>query len=387
MKNIMNFGKSFSNYDLTYKIIKIQKMCINYSKKPKEIDRVYKYRRYDNEQVKDFNEFQKNLKESRRKITEEYWEENSQIEKNYLKGLEIKQLKEKDDLRKRNLRWIIKQSWICYKDILKRKDLHQKYYAKEKVWNMAEKEMNIEKQALLNILDKQAENWLTPDTMDEKMHHILDEILPPTIISHKDYYNKLSKYALLIDSGKLEEAEKLKGSDEHMEAKNKLLFPIYQNIRKIIERLSVDSNSYYSILKKYETYKNILITKFGTIEKGEGLIEFIDLKKRVKMMLDIIDEQYSKPSKKLSLIEIQIQGILNLIISWNKYVEILYMTDEDIFKILNNSPFQDKEFEKYEKNNEENWFDEKNTETYLTSHKKSYLDSINDSTSNFNFNF
>lgn len=81
MKNIMNFGKSFSNYDLNYKIIKIQKMCINYSKKPKEIDRVYKYRRYDNEQVKDFNEFQKNLKESRRKITEEYWEENSQIEK------------------------------------------------------------------------------------------------------------------------------------------------------------------------------------------------------------------------------------------------------------------------------------------------------------------
>lgn len=348
---------------------------ITYAKKPKEIT-TYKYRRYDNIQQKERLEFFQKFKETRKEMLDQYWKDQAIIEEEFKTELQYKQKNEINKNRQVYLSFVINQSFRCRKEMKWRKDLHLKFEAKKRVWQLEEDELNKEKQALLNILDQQSENWLTPTNFDKKINSVLDEILPTTLISHKDFYNKLNKYALLLDQGDIKAAEQLKYSEEHSEFKNSLLKPLYKNLIKMIK--------IFSRPKQFEIHNHHYTQKILNPEKIE------EIKNSYNQQVKKLNNYDNTPIGKLENIEFQLKFILNMLITWNKYVEILYLTDEEISKNLKKSLEQDKEIEKINLDEEIFWneeMDSTNTDlnSFVKKQKKNYLNSILDSSKKDSF--
>lgn len=326
-----SLGKIYIN-NFNFKLNKFSSynFVVNYYKKVRNPDKIYKYRRYDEEGDKDKEEFQRQLKESRKQITETYWKEQSKIEAGYFKDFKEIQEREKIANQITSFEFIVAQSWKCAKDMHLRKLAHDRFYAKQNVWRLEDAAKSEENQALLSLIDREAEHWLTPQNFYQNISSVIDEILPHTIISHRDYYNKVNKYALLMDKGMVESAENLKNNSENSEFKNKLLEPIFTNLKKMIRHLSKNPEHVY--LEKYTSIKNKLENHYD-ITKGEGKIIhdkfkdiFTSLIEKQRILNDV-------PNNKINLIEKTLTSLINITITWNKYIEVLYMTDEEISKL------------------------------------------------------
>lgn len=217
-------------------LLKSKKQFANYFKKP--TDKIYKYKRYDMEFEREREEYQLKYKQTIDEMREQYWKDQNKIEKDYI---DFFNHREKNKLWKEESRdriWIVNNSFKCLNKMKEMMDNQKKFISKQKIWKMEDDEKHAEQQALLNLLDKQSENWLTPHNFNSRISNVLDLILPPTIGSHKDYYNKINKYALMVEEGKLEEAEEFKRKDLNQDFKNNLLEPVYTNLKRMIKSLT-----------------------------------------------------------------------------------------------------------------------------------------------------
>lgn len=353
----------------------------NYFKKVKNPTKIYKYRRYDGSYEKEKEEFIKKFKDTRKELIDTFWKEHSVVEQEYLRDFYEGNLELKKENQIKDVDFIISQSWKCAKETAYRKEAHDRFYAKQAAWRYEDSLKKQDLQGLFNIMDKQAENWLTTKNFSQKIPYVIDELLPPTVISHNDYYKKLSDYALLVDLGKLEEAENFRRGDLNIEEKNSFLGPLYDNLKKMIKNVSKTNEN------KYIEAFSILEAKIKSaynIENGKGKEIHSIFKKLFKRMVDIQRELNEKDSYKLNAIENTLSNLMNLIITWNKYVEILYITSDEMKK----------EGDKYNISNHEvatiqdyeNDYDilDTNSEDYVNRKKFQFLNNISSIDSKFN---
>ncbi len=311
-------------------LLKSKKHFANYFKKP--TNRIFKQRRFDMEFEKERDEFKENYKNAIKDIRTQYWKDQDKIESDYIEYFNFYQgnLKWKADSQDRL--WIINESFRCASKMKTLIENQQKFLAKQKIWQIEDKEKHEEQQSLLTLLDKQAENWLTPQNFSSKISNVLDLIIPPTIGSHKDYYNKINKYALMIEEGKLEEAEEFKRKDLNQDFKNSLLEPIYSNLKKMIKKLSRTPE--HEIYDEYQYIISKLKDKIN-IKEGKGKEIYDVLTEKYKSLINNIRLANQEPNNKIDLIENTLTCISSLIVAWEKYVEVLYMSNEDLYKVQN----------------------------------------------------
>jgi hypothetical protein len=179
------------------------------------------------------------------------------------------------------------------------------------------------------------QDWLTPDNIDTRLSQQMNKILPPAILSHVDYYNRINKYSLLIETGQYEKAEELKLNKKIIEYKNNLLQPLYVELKMIISHLTYnEEHSVYSLYKE-------------TINRIENFIDFKDNKSNViylkdsltflfKRLISLIRLENEKANNKIEIIEKQMKALTMILVIWNKYVDIIYMPDFDVENLLEN---------------------------------------------------
>lgn len=365
MKNILNQSK---------------KSFANYLKKPKNPDRIYKYRRFDMEYEKEKAEYQQKYKETIKDLKKQYWIDQTKAENDYIEFYRFQMGEKKYVDECKDRKWMVVESWKCLLQMRKMMENQQKFIAKQKIWHLEDKKDFEEKQSLLTLLDKQAENWLTPNNFHQKISGLLDTIVPPTIVSHKDYYKKLNRYANLLDEGKVEEAEEFKRKDLNQDFKNQLLVPIYQNLKKMI--MSVSKTPEHEIFLQYYKIKQRIENNYD-VSNGVGKEILTNIQSKFKEMVAKQRQINEKPDIKLQIIEKQLQAIISLLITWNRYIEIIYISDDDLHK-----EFKFPETEEDDISNKPYHFtlldeedDVKNDETF--SSKNIFLHNIEDSQSKY----
>lgn len=375
MKNFNQLFKkttiSLNSLNLNNQFLLSKKSFANYFKKIKNPEKIYKYRRYDGSYEKEKEEFIHKYKETRKELVDTFWKEHSVIEKEYLDDFYESQLELKKENQIKDVDFIISQAWKCAKETNHRKEAHDRFYAKQKAWRLEDSIKKDDQQGLLNLMDRQAENWLTIKNFNQKIPYVIDELLPPTVISHNDYYSKLSAYAVLVDSGELEKAEELKRGDFNIEEKNSILEPLFINLKKMIKSISKTNENKY--VEAYSIIERKLKNAYNT-ERGEGKDLLDNFKSLFKKMVEIQRQINENDSNKLIAIEHTLQNLINLIITWNKYVEILYMTADAMQKNIDELGISRREIEiipKYDDDEDANTTDE-----YITKKKLEFLNNI-----------
>lgn len=334
MKNLLlkssNIYNIKLNYNLKNSLYHINNECftVNYLRKLKNPERIYKYRRFNNEQMKEQEEFKQKYNQRVKEIREEYWKEQTKVENDYIEFFNKKEQIKNNHKNIKDKTWIIKESMNCYNNMKKMMINQQKFIAKQKLWRLEDEQKYNEKQALLTLLSQEAEkHWLTPQNFNQKISNVLDSILPPSIVSHKDYYNKLNKYSILLEQGRLEEAEVVKREDLNQTYKNKLLEPIYNNLKAMIRNISYTfEHNYYDM---YLTLKQRIENNYD-VTQGIGFEITNTLKNKFKELILKQRSINEAPNNKLELIEKQITNIMSLMITWNRYCEVLYMSNEEL---------------------------------------------------------
>jgi hypothetical protein len=184
------------------------------------------------------------------------------------------------------------------------------------------------------MLDRQAEEeWLTPDNIDTKLSQQMNQILPPTILSHVDYYRKLNTYALLLEQGYSKEAEELRLNKRIIEYKNKQLQPIYEELKTIIRHFTyTEEHSVFTLYKEtLLRIDNYLVTEDT---KNDFNLLKDNLSYLFKRLISLIREENEKPDNKLELVESQLKNLTMILVLWSRYVEIIYTPDAEVEKIL-----------------------------------------------------
>jgi hypothetical protein len=108
------------------------------------------------------------------------------------------------------------------------------------------------KHSLLSLLDEQSKSWITIENMDKKIDENINLLIPPSIITHKDYYRRLQKQAILFDQGKYDEAEEVRLNKDVINFKNKILINIYRDLKNLIRKVTYTEE--HSIYEKYKDY-------------------------------------------------------------------------------------------------------------------------------------
>ncbi len=186
----------------------------------------------------------------------------------------------------------------------------------------------MQKNDLVTMLERQSKDWLTPQNIDEKLETELNNLLPPIIASHKDYYNRLVKFSFNIEQGKFEDAEDMKINKKIVEYKNKLLSPLYLELKTIIKYLTVtEENSAFDL---YKETVNRIKSKYDSANDAQlkNLIQKISYD--FKKLITLIRLENEKPENKLNLVESQLKSLVMILVVWGKYTDIIYKPEEDI---------------------------------------------------------
>jgi len=192
------------------------------------------------------------------------------------------------------------------------------------------------------MLDREAEeSWLTPENIDTKLSQQINKILPPTILSHKDYYQRLNKYALLLEQGFDKEAEESKLNEVVLKFKNKKLAPLYDELKMIIKHLT-----YTEEHSTFELYRETINRIDNYLAQNENSALTNHLKNNLtflfKKLITLIRLENDKPDNKIELIENHIKSLIMILVVWNKYVEIIYMPESDVNKQMENEKSTEK---------------------------------------------
>lgn len=115
-------------------------------------------------------------------------------------------------------------------------------------------ELLMKKHGLLTLLDEQSKNWITHDNLDEKVDENINILVPPSIITHRDYYFKLQKQAILYDQGKYEEAENVRTNKHVIDYKNKFLVSIFRDLKNLIRKVTFTEE--HIVFEQYKDYVN-----------------------------------------------------------------------------------------------------------------------------------
>lgn len=207
-------------------------------------------------------------------------------------------------------------------------DKQQEFIAKQKLWRQQDMEILMQKNDLLTMLDRQSKDWLTPQNIEEKLETELNNLLPPIIASHKDYYNRLVKFSFNIEQGKFEDAEDLKINKKIVEYKNKLLSPLYQELKTIIKYLTINEEN-----AAFDLYKET-INRLKSKYNSESDPELKNLMQKIsydfKKLITLIRLENEKPENKLNLVENQLKSLVMILVVWNKYTDLIYKNEDDI---------------------------------------------------------
>lgn len=196
-------------------------------------------------------------------------------------------------------------------------------------------EILIQKNDLLTMLDHQSKEWLTPQNMEEKLEIELNNLLPPIIASHKDYYNRLIKFSYNIEQGKFEEAEDVKINKKIVEYKNKLLAPLYQELKTVIKYLTITEEN--SVFELYRETINRIKSRFE-VDKDTAIKTLMEkITYDFKKLITLIRLENEKPENKLMIIESQLKSLAMILVIWNKYTDIIYKPDERVEEQIDES--------------------------------------------------
>lgn len=183
------------------------------------------------------------------------------------------------------------------------------------------------------MLDRQSQDWLTPDNIDEKLNVQLNQILPPTILSHVDYYDKLNRYALYLEQGLDKEADDIKYNKKIIKYKNDQLALIYEELKTIIKHLTyTEENSVFALY--IETSNKIKSSlQSNKNDQSQQLIDHCTY--LFKKIITLIRLENEKPNNKIEVIESQLKALTMIIVLWRRYTDVIYTPDNDIENILN----------------------------------------------------
>jgi len=120
----------------------------------------------------------------------------------------------------------------------------------------------LKKHDLLIMLEKQSVDWITDTNADINVNKNLERLIPPTIMSHVDYYQRLHDRAMLVETGNSDKAEENREKVEIIKYKNGILRDIFTTIKTSIRHVSyTPEHSIYSIYLDYITrLKNNLVS-------------------------------------------------------------------------------------------------------------------------------
>jgi hypothetical protein len=173
----------------------------------------------------------------------------------------------------------------------------------------------------------------------------MNKILPPTILSHQDYYARLNKYALLMEQGLEQEAEAIKMNQEVVKYKNKLLLPLYQELKMIIKSLTYTEE--HSVYDLYKETINRIDFYLNTPDNNETTTYLKDnLTYLFKRLISLIRLENEKSDNKLELIEAQLKSLTMILVLWNKYVNVIYTPDTELEKSMKMNEEDDEDFSK-----------------------------------------
>jgi len=209
------------------------------------------------------------------------------------------------------------------------------------------------------MLDREAEeSWLTPENIETKLSIQMNKILPPTILSHKDYYNRLNRYALLIEQGYDKEAEESRLNEAVLKFKNKKLAPIYDELKMVIKHLTFTEE--HSTFDLYTETMNRIENYLSHSENSEITNHLKNnLTYLFKKLITLIRLENEKPDNKIEIIENQMKSLVMILVLWNKYVDIIYMPENDVNLLIEREKSEKHSFEKIKSENIEDLVAEK----------------------------
>ena len=190
------------------------------------------------------------MKVKRKQLKEDYWRMQTQIENKHFEDLR-KSMKEKN--RRDMDRW---RTSICTiskntKDrITQLKAKEDKTLETMRMADIKNMRTNIGNKLMLDGLEMEAsKSWPTMANLTSKIE--ADVIVPQTVLNFSEYSQKLQRLAMFAEMGDHEAMQAVLDNQLVIEKKNKLLQPIFRDIKSQIRHMSFTPE--YEIFRDYVT--------------------------------------------------------------------------------------------------------------------------------------
>ena len=136
---------------------------------------------------------------------------------------------------------------------------------------------------MLNAMEiEQNRFWPSLSTLDTKIDS--DVVIPQTVLNFGEYQAKLQKLAILYEQGKDKEMQSLLDNQQQIDRKNKLLQPIFREIKGLIRHMSF--NPEFELMREYiSKRKQFDKTLQGTKSPEERAQIMLKLKKMYAAIL------------------------------------------------------------------------------------------------------
>lgn len=164
-------------------------------------------------------------------------------------------------------------------------------------------------------------------------------LLPASIHKQADYLQKLQEKSLLIQMGDYSKLEDIMDRREIIAYKNKLLAPIFQEIKAAIRLMTYTEE--YKILRQFQDLKNVIKAKhvrnFIILQSGntkESKRVLFELYLRHSQLLAKLHSEQNNPEVKLQVLEEQIDNIRAVLALWEYYTYIIYLPDSQVYGIM-----------------------------------------------------
>ena len=268
------------------------------------------------------------MKEARKKHKEEYWRVQTQVENQGFQQFREERLKkQQDDLTS----WRTSVCKIAYQtqkklDLLtKKEDLLLESMRRS---DIKQTRKRVSDKLMLNAMEiEQNRFWPSLSTLDSKIDS--DVIIPQTVLNFGEYQAKLQKLAILYEQGKDKEMQSLLDNQQQIDRKNKLLQPIFREMKGLIRHMSF--NPEFELMREYITKRNQFDkTLQGTKSPEERTQIMLKLKKMYAAILaQRQNELRNSTTLRLKTIQKRLEDIFELLNLWNQYVDVVYMSEAE----------------------------------------------------------
>lgn len=269
------------------------------------------------EHIRDYKKWRNDFEASRTQHREDFWEIQTEVENDWINSYNRALLKKFYKRSTSNRDAVIR---IANRTTELAEERAEKQKQKDSAKKLRDEEYSrtlLRKQELVQIMNIESSKWITIDNYKEK---ITENLIIPENLDHSSYYAQLRESSEVAGLGKLAPFGSDFNNKEETEIKNRMIVPIFANVRSAIKRLSY--TPLQPLFEDFEAAKSRLYSYPSKIEEISKVYRAIAQAWKDKEKKDV--------NVYLTRLIEQVNLLTTLITEWNQYITITKYDDQEL---------------------------------------------------------